>query len=239
MARGTTLIRLLDMYRAECRMSSNPAHNSQDRDRQIAHIQRVQEWLWADFDWPLLRVERFFYPQQGQRWYSPPEEFDIDRISKMEVFFNHAYCPLHPGIDAVHFTSYNSNMGVQQWPPQRWRIYEDEQIEIWPIPNQNASPESLDGQIKVTGIRKLRPLVADTDRADLDDRLLILFCAAEYLATKGDKASQIKQQQANQRYAKMRGSQLPRNKFRMFGVGEKQSEALIRRIPLAVYNTKS
>ena len=59
MARGTTLLRLLDLYRAECRLSLNPAHNSGARDTQVSHIQRVQNWLWSDFDWPILLVERF------------------------------------------------------------------------------------------------------------------------------------------------------------------------------------
>ena len=47
--RGTSLVQLLTKYRSESRMSRNVAHNAADRDRQVEHIQTVQEWLWEDF----------------------------------------------------------------------------------------------------------------------------------------------------------------------------------------------
>jgi hypothetical protein len=237
MARGTTLVKLLDLYRGECRLSFNPAHNAQDRDRQVNHIQRTQEWLWEDFDWPLLRVERTFELQAGQRYYDFPADVHIDRISKMEVFYDAAYCGLKPGIDAEHYTAYNSDLDERQWPPQRWRIAEDEQVEIWPIPDGNAVPSTLEGTVKVTGIKNLSPLVADGDRADLDDRMIILFCAAEYMAASGAKDANLKLDQANKRYAKLRGAQMPRKRFSMFGVGQPQDRP--KRIPFAVYNKTS
>ncbi|QIG74316.1 hypothetical protein EVC08_004 [Rhizobium phage RHph_N65] len=234
MARGTTLVKLLDLYRAECRLSFNPAHNAQDRDRQVAHIQRTQEWLWEDFDWPLLRVERTLSLQDGQRYYDFPADMHIDRISKAEVFYDAAYCLLKPGIDAEHYTAYNSDLDERQWPPQRWRISEDEQVEIWPIPDGSADLTTLEGTVKFTGIKNLSPLVADGDRADLDDRLIVLFCAAEYLAASGAKDANLKLDQANKRYGKLRGAQMPRKRFSMFGVGQPQDRP--QRIPFAVYN---
>ncbi|MFY7925568.1 MAG: hypothetical protein ACOVN5_07140 [Aquidulcibacter sp.] len=237
MARNTTLIKLLDMYRAECRLSFNPAHNAQDRDRQVNHIQRVQEYLWDDFDWPLLRVYRQINLQNGQRYYSPPSDMHIDRINRVECFRDEAYYELKPGIDDVHLTAYNSNRDERQWPPQRWQITEDEQIEIWPIPNGNADPSTLDGTLRLTGIRNLPPLVADSDRAILDDRLIILFCAAEFLAAKGDKSADLKFSQAKQRYAKLRGAQMPRRTFGMFNVHDQQRT--VQRVPIAVYNKPS
>lgn len=237
MARGTTLVKLLDMYRAECRLSFNPAHNNQDRDRQVQHIQRVQEWLWDDFSWPLLRVERRFLAAMGQRYYDMPDDLDIDRITKMEIFHDQAWCTLKPGIDAQEYTAYNSDLDERQWPPQRWQISEDERVELWPIPDADGDATTLDGQVKITGIKKLSPLVAETDRADLDDRLIVLFCASEFLASKGDKAADLKLNQANKRYARLRGQQMPRRVFKMFGVG--QPDRPVERVPIAVYNKTS
>lgn len=236
MARNTTLVKLLDMYRAKCRLSFNPAHNNQDEDRQIRSLQATQEWLWDDYDWPLLRVERTINLQAGQRYYDLPDDLHIDRISKAEVYHDTAYCELKPGIDAVHYTAYNSDLDERQWPPQRWRISEDEQFEIWPIPDTNADLTTLEGTVKLTGIRNLNPLVAATDRADLDDWLIVLYASAEYLTGKGDKTASVIQQQANARYAKLRGSQNPRRKFKMFGVGQPDR---IKRVPIAVYNKTS
>lgn len=236
MARNTTLVRLLDMYRAECRMSFNPAHNNQDQQRQIRDLQKTQEYLWEDYDWPLLRVERTINLQAGQRYYAMPDDLHIDRISKVEVFHDTAYCALEAGIDAVHYTAYNSDLDERQWPPQRWRISEDEQFEVWPIPDTNADLTTLEGTVKITGIKNLSPLVADTDRADLDDWLIVLYAAADYLTSKGDQSAANKQQMANARYAKLRGGQSPRKRFRMFGVGQPDR---VRRVPIAVYNKTS
>ncbi len=233
MARGTTLVRLLDLYRAECRLSLNPAHNAQARDAQVSHIQRVQEWLWADHDWPLLRVERFIDVQQGQRYYAPPADIPIDRIQKLEIRHDSDYVDMAPGIDQVHFRAYDSDQNEQEWPPRRWRVSEDEQIELWPIPSANFEEGSLNGRIRVTGIRKLSPLVDDGDRADLDDRMLALYCAAEYLAGTGAKDAGFKLEQANKRPATLRGQQAPRRKFSLFVDAPSDR---VQRVPLAVYN---
>lgn len=235
--RGTTLVRLLDLYRHECRLSSNPAHNAQVRDAQVNHLQRVQEWLWNDFAWPFLRVDRFIDVQANQRYYDPPEDIDLDRITKMEIFRDAAWVDLVAGIDAVHYTAYNSELGETQWPPRRWQITEDEQFELWPVPDVNFEPVTLEGRIRVTGIRKLKPLVDDSDRADLDDRLIVLFCAAEELANKGAKDASFKLDQAKQLYTKLRGGQMPRRKFAMFGT--EQQDRGRERIPLAVYNKRN
>jgi len=218
MARRTTLVKLLDDLRAECRLSLNPAHNPQNRDTQIKALQRKQEFFWNDFAWPHLRVERFIELAAGQRFYDMPEDLDIDRITKAELRVDTSYVPLPYGIDAEHYTAYDSELDVRSWPIQRVKISEDEQLEVWPIPDQNFDPTTLDGKIKLTGIKRLSPLIADSDRADLDDRLLVLHCAAEYLGASGAKDAQIKLDQANALYLKLRGNLMPRKTYGgMFG----------------------
>lgn len=234
MARSVTLVKLLDMYRAECRLSANPANNVQDRERQINQLQMTQEWLWEDFDWPLLRVFRRIDAAAGQRYYSLPEDIHIDRIEKIELLYDQSYCPLHPGIDDVHYSAYRSDLDERQWPPQRWQISEDEQLEIWPIPDQNADLTTLSGTLRVTAIRTLKPLVNDQDRADLDAQLIVLYAAAEFLAAKGDKSAGLKLERAKARYAKLRGAQMPRRKFSMFGIGQTPIERR-QRVPIAIY----
>jgi hypothetical protein len=240
MARGTTLVKLLDLYRAECGLSLNVAHNNQMRDTQVNHIQRTQEWLWEDTAWPLLRVERTLDTLNGQRYYSLPSDLHIDRISKVEVFSGAAWCNMRAGIDAMAYTTYNSDLDERQWPPSRWRIAEDnlgagEQFEVWPIPNIDTDTATLEGRIKITGIRKLKALVADGDVADLDDRLITLFCAAEFLARSGAKDAQLKLDQANRRYAKVKGAQQPRKVFKMFGSTDGDNRPY-HQVPVAVYN---
>lgn len=232
MARGVTLVKLLNDLRAECRLSLNPAHNAQDRAAQVIALQRAQELFWGDFAWPHLRVDRFIDIQNGQRYYDMPDDLDIDRITDIQVRYGSIYQPLKWGIGAPEFAVYDSELDVRATPPMAVKITEDEQLEVWPIPDQNADLTTLDGRIKVTGIRRLSPFVNNDDTADLDDRLLILYCAAEYLASIGAKDAQVRQDKANKHYLKLRGRLMPRRKFSMFDVTSSERP---RRPAIGVY----
>ena len=217
--RNTTLIKLLDNLRAEARLSLNPAHNAQVRDSQVKLLQRVQERLWDDFTWPHLRVERQIAGQAGQRYYETPADMDFDRIERIEFFTDGCWTPLEYGIDSSYYVAWNSELDQRTWPIRRWQFHEGVDLEMWPILDRNADATTFDGYLKFTGIRKLNPLVADNDRADLDDNLIVLYAAAEMLAGTGAKDAQFKLDQANTIYAKLRGNLSPTRQFRMFGAG--------------------
>lgn len=236
MARGNTLIKLLNDFRAEARLSLNAAHNNQQRDSQVHLLQRKQEWFWREFDWPHLRVERYLDIQEGQRFYDLPDDLDIDRIQKIEIKADDVYQPLCWGVDAEHYAAWDSEKGETNWPPRRVKISEDEQLEIWPISSMNYDPLTQEGRIKITGIRKLRQFVHDDDRADLDGDLIVLHAAAEALAAQGAKDAQLKMDQANALLAKLKGGLMPRKVYRMFGAGQHQN---VVRVPLAVYNKRN
>jgi len=217
--------------RAACRISLNPAHNNQNRDTQIIALQQKQEFFWNDFAWPHLRVERTLDLAAGQRFYDMPDDLDIRRISKIEIRMDGAYARLHPGIDAGNYAVFDSELDARSWPIQRWRISEDDQLEVWPIPDENFDTTTLEGRMKITGIKNLAPLIEDADRADLDDRLIVLHCAAEYLAATGAKDAQFKLDQANALYLKLRGQLMPRKVHRMFVRNDERR----RRFPIATY----
>lgn len=219
MARRTTLVKLLDDLRSEARISLNPAHNAQARPAQVKLLQRIQERLWEDFAWGHLRVERQIACQAGQRYYETPAGMQIDRIEKIEIFSDGGWRKVQPGIDGEHYATWNSDLDQRSWPPRRWKIREDEDVEIWPIADKNADEATREGFFKFTGIRDLNPLVADDDRADLDDRLLVLYGAAELLAASGAKDASLKLDAANAHYARLRGGMTPRRGFKMFGIG--------------------
>ena len=236
MARKQTLLKLLDDLRAEARLSLDPAHNRQARPVQVKLLQRVQERLWEDFTWPHMRVERQMPIASGQRYYEPPTDMRIDRIEKIEFYTDGGWRLIEPGIDAGCYSAWNSDLDERSWPPRRWQIYEDETVEIWPISDTNATEATREGYLKFTGIRNLNQLVDDGDRADLDDRLIVLYAAAEMLAAGGAKDAQLKLDQANAIYVKLRGNLTPRKQFRMFGIGEPQPP---RRIMISQYRRPS
>jgi len=237
MARNKTLTSILDSYRSEARLSLNPAHNRAVRDTQVALLQRVQEWLWEEFNWPHLRVTRDVPLEAGQRYYDMPEDLDIDRIEKIEVRHDGRWCRLDVGIEANHYQHYDSDLDARAFPPRRWKITEEEQVEIHPVSDTDGDEETLEGMLRFTGIRRLSNFVDDADTADLDNRLITLYAAAETLAASGAKDAQLKLSQANKLNAKLRGALTPRRKFKMFGVGS-EPKSLLRGPPSVYYRTE-
>ena len=217
MARNQTLLKLLQDYRAEIRASGNAAHNASAREGQVSILQRTQEMLWDKHDWSFLRVERFFDVQAGQRYYDTPEDMTIDRVETLAVRYGDEWCRLGDTINDEHLSTWDSDLDERSWPVERWQVYEDEQIELWPVPADNADAGSLEGRVKVVGIRNLRPLVDDTDRADLDDRLIVLYAAAETLAGRGAEDAGLKLQLAQQREATLIGNMSKIKNFTLYG----------------------
>ena len=79
--------------------------------------------------------------------------------------------------------------------------------------------------MRFTGIRDLRPLVNDSDTADLDDKMLALYVAAILLKDDAQKSQAL--DAANRRYNVLKGNPKKTTSFQMFGIGEPQ----IRRRP--------
>lgn len=68
-----------------------------------------------------------------------------------------------------------------------------QQFEVWPIP-------SVETQILFTGSRQVFPLVNDTDQCDLDDLLIVLFCAAGVLASRKNAVAPLVLSAARDRF---------------------------------------
>jgi hypothetical protein len=232
MARGKTLLKLLNDVRAEARLSLNPAMNIQTRDAHVNLIQREQERLWEDFAWPHLRVHRYLAPEAGQRYFDPlaaineagdeVADLTIDRVERVEVKSDGVWLPLYPGIGPEHYAAHDSALDQRSWPPRRWALSEDDEIEIWPVPDQDATPADQNGMLRLTGIRSLRPLVEDSDVADLDDRMLVLFCAGSLLAASQAADAQMKLEAASRHYGRLKGSLTKTGSFNMFGTTERE-----------------
>lgn len=217
MARKKTLLALLQDFRAEIGASGNPAHNQSARETHVHLLQRNQELLWESHDWPHLRVKRELPLQAGQRYYDTPDDIIIDRVEEVAVRYSGDWCKLSPDVTDRHYAEWDSDTDERSWPAEAWKVFEDEQVEIWPIPSDNAESDTKEGVLRFTGIRSLRPLVADTDRADLDDRLIVLHAAGEYLTSKGDRRAPLVLQAAQRRLLSLTGNMSKIKQFSLSG----------------------
>lgn len=222
MARGSTLGQLLDDLRAEVGHSLNPALGVNTRDVLINVLQRQQKRLWEDYTWPFLRVDRDITAQAGLRYYTLPADLTFERIELVEFKWGDRWYPLTYHIGREQLNQYDSDRDVRSWPVERWDVTDDGRIEVWPVPAQNGNASTGDGTIRLRGIRKLRPLLADADAADLDDQLIVLYAAAEILARQKQADAQNKLQQAQAHYARLKART---SKGDTFVMGARQVDA--------------
>jgi hypothetical protein len=245
MARGTTLEKLLQMFHNEIGQIDTPSYGIGARNADINLLQRTQEWLWEDFDWPFLQVKEDLLLEAGSHIYDPTPNIPFDRIQQIQVKYGGYWQDVSFGIDEdTDYLVYDTDTGVRNDPVCKWDFHylgDNEQICFWPIPASNADATSKELVARVTGTRKLRPLVEDSDRAMLDDRLITLFAAAESLARDRAEDAGTKLQQADKRYKALKANISTADSFSLGdlngGDGMSQSNSRIK--VRAVYGGKS
>lgn len=211
MPRGTQFSQVIDMFREEAGLATSRAQGVQQLGSIKAKLRRVYRRLHADFQWPHLLIERTATLSAGQRYYSFPAELDFDNIQRawvQEVDEEHWY-PLHYGIDTEHYNTTNSYEGEREDFPSNWKIYENGQFEIWPV------PESSGHTVRFFGRARAKPLVSESEVLDLDDDLIVMFAVGEELARQKSPDAQLVLQQAQVHYARLKANTQKTAPFKM------------------------
>ena len=204
MARGTTLELLVNDLRSEVGHSLNSSLGQSMRDVLINTIQRVQSRLWSDYSWPFLQVRRDINLADGQRYYDLPSDLVFERIVLAEFKYGDIWEPMSYGIGRDQYNQFDSDRDIRSWPIYRFDNYENNQIEVWPIPNQNVDATTGSGLLRLHGIRNLTRLSENSDTADLDDQLIILYAAANFLQRQRQADAGAKLQEANAHYMRLK-----------------------------------
>lgn len=226
MSRNVTLGVLIDDVRAESGHSLQSNLGTAMRDVLIKILQRQQKRLWEDFDWPFMQIRRDVLTQNGQRFYNIPSDLTFESIERVEFKYGDRWIKLQYGIEQPDFDRFDSDRDVRSWPIYKWMEAEGGQIELWPIPSQNANATTKSGAVRITGKKNLRPLVAQSDYADLDDTLLVLYSAAEVMAREKADGAKLKLQMAEKHYAKLRGRTSKNTVFSLSGAAPERRDRM-------------
>jgi len=198
MARGTSLLKLREMLRAEIGASSSVAMGI-NTENQFDHLlRRTQEILWTEFDWEFAQIDRDEPLIVGQRYYAFDDEVDYQRIIDAHVKHDGKWKCIAYGIGVAEYNAKDSEIGEVSSPVERWQHFENIQFEVWPVPDEAQT-------LRFRCYRKLPPLIAPADAALLDDNLIVLRTAAEYLARTGSKDAQAKLAQATIHFNRLKG----------------------------------
>lgn len=181
MARGRTLGELIDDLRADSGRSTEPAHGLNDRARLMAIIRRAYAMLYADYDWPHLRVSSTKIMAAGQRYYDFPTVMNAERVEEVWRKWGGDWDEgenLTYGIERGDYAAFDSDAGVRSDPISKWQFYNDGsvnavvQFEVWPMPASDVC------QIKFIGTKKEATLTQESHRCDLDDTPILGFSRA-------------------------------------------------------------
>ena len=212
MARGTSLLALRDQLKAEIGASPNVAMGVNTIEQFDNLLRRTQQRLWSDFEWSFGVIERDEPLISGQRYYSFDQDIDFDRILETYVKYGSIWHPIDYGIGPAQYNNHDSDAGAQVEPVVRWRHYEGNQFEVWPVP-------TTDNQVlRFKAIKKLPSLIMTTDVALLDDTLIVLYAAAEYLARTKAADAPAKLSQATAHFNRLKGMGLKTDRF-IYGGG--------------------
>jgi len=201
MARGKTLQELLVSLKKEIGYVASPAVGDSVEPALIELLQRTQENLYEDHDWSFLLGHHYKTINAGQNKYDFPKTINLDHINWCRVLFDSQWVGVDYGITLDEYNIYNPLNDERADPIQRWIIADDDQFEVWPMPSQATT-------VCFYGKQALKPMFDLNDRATLDDRLIVLFSASEWLS--GDKTKQDRARSklgyAQQRLAKLKGN---------------------------------
>lgn len=234
MARNVTLQVLLNDLRSESGHAISASMGKGTQEMMINLLTRVQKRLWEDFAWPFLQVKKDIAMQAGSRYYDVPSGLTLERIQKASLKYGGTWEHLEYGISADDYSIHDSDRGIRTWPVERYEAYGISQIEVWPIPSDNANTTTGEGLLRLEGTGNLSSFVSLSDTADLDDQLIVLFAASEILTRQKSPDAKAKAGQAAAHYQRLR-ARLSKTSSVVIGGGE--DEGYTARGPLPIPRT--
>jgi hypothetical protein len=233
MARGTTLESLVQMVREEAGHSTNVALGTNTIEALKTKIRRTQEVLWQEHEWPHMRVAREVALQAGSRYYDFPSDLSLThRVDEVAIYYDERWHVVEPGIHVGHYNSVNPDEDERRDPVERWDFYELTQLEVWPLPETN------DLRLRLKGTRNLAPLLANGDEADLDDRLITLFTAAELVAKQNQNDAEALIAQGRQILQRLKGNNSINRTFYMGDPTHRSTGTRMQTGPRPLYGRK-
>lgn len=210
-----TFSQIIEMTRAEARLSTNSSRGIDHLDYIKQIIRRKYTMLAEEFDWEHLELKRsdaYKTINAGQRYYDFPVNLNPQKIMCAWYKWGELWEPVGYGIGDAEYNVLDSDTNDRSDPVQRWDYYADaslNQFEVWPLPATGGNSLHFIGQ------KQVQTLINDGDRADLDDFLISLGAAAEIMRDGGkDKdAADRKEAAFNDRRAQLRAALSDKRRF--------------------------
>lgn len=227
MARGQLLSTIRARLKAELR-DAQETNSVLDTEYNYA-LDQMQKTLANAYDWSFLENRWEATVSAGSRYLAFPASnirgvsatINHERPLFLFVKWNTLYKPVDYGIGPNEYNAMPE--GNRSDPVQRWRVDTNtaessnpNEFEIWPT---SAGTQTL----RFTGQRTVGSLSSDSDKADLDDLLLVFMVASDYLTQRQQPNAAFMQSKAAAHLTKLRAA-YPSKTTRLILGGEAPAE---------------
>jgi len=188
---GVTMDVLKKELRAETGQSINyTLHGTQSQFTQDIILDRQQRELWDAYTWPHLDIWKDVALAVGQADYNYPTELTFDQINRIYISVGGDWKGLSYGIRATDVPVTGPPPGT----PKQWAnkvtvsgtiTVPDGQITLLPVPDAVMT-------MRIAGSAPCTPLNSDSSRCIIDSKAIVLFAAAEILATQKSESAALK-----------------------------------------------
>jgi hypothetical protein len=202
MSTGANLAALIADVQFELGHSVSTSIGQQFRGHIVNRIQREYERLYRDFSWPHLRQWIDMPTVAGQKLYTLPvvntAQLTIEDLREVYARNGGIFDPLGRGIEINDYNAMDSDAGQWSDPALKWEPRSERMIELWPCP-------AISGEvIRMKAISPFKQLVDDGDICRLDDQLVVLHAAGEYLMRQSSKDATAVLGRAQAHYATLK-----------------------------------
>ncbi len=201
MARNVQLGDVIDRTLKEARHTTNSSSGADFRQHVKELIITTQEFYYDEFNWPFMKTTKANSRKTlaaGQRYYDFPSLLSQEHSFRCWYKHHDVWIELDQGIGPAEYSAFDSDDDERSEPALKWDFHDETQFEIWPIPSSN------DKEVWFEGKKALTSLVNETDRLDLDDRMIILSVAADISEASNSKLAARLRSMAERRYWQQR-----------------------------------
>lgn len=240
---GTTLAQALVMLKAEIDASLTSGTANDALYRQL--IETKQEWFASMYDWDQLADEWDFTVGAGAggRYPTIPTvdtggktiSVNFSRPYTVYVMYSLKWQALGYGIGVMEYNVWNPDIGQAQDPVQkfRFRTGDNTKFEIWPLGTVSQTCR-IQGQRMLNTLRTNGTL-DQTKTLDLDDRLVVLSVALDWLTARDDKSASAKAETLKALWQTLRGAENKR--YSSFSLGRPVDSSYSKVVPIKVTTT--
>lgn len=202
--KGTTLQDLERLLRLETDRPLEMMAGDSESAKFRLHLSIAQETLFEQHNWRGFKLMHDIPVEAGQEYVAVPDRMHLAKTIAVYASTDLGFVELDRGFDTMDMRVATGQTrcwdlvtdeepGLTDDPSDDPGVYFQPRIRLFPVPEQDMI-------LRIEGHRKLRRLTQADDRAELDDKMIVLAAAARILGREDDLRYKVVRAEARRAY---------------------------------------